>query len=59
MEMEKRMTNAKFAETDKSFRAACKRVIIDKANNTSLPPTTRQASKWRRGKGLAWNEGRK
>jgi hypothetical protein len=39
------VTNAKFAEKDKLFNAAC--------SMASLAPTTRQASKWRNGRGLA------
>jgi len=40
------MTNAKFAETDQDFRKACEKADIK--------PTRRQASRWRRKKGLAW-----
>jgi hypothetical protein len=39
------VTNAKFATKDKLFQAACSLAGID--------PTPRQASKWRRGTGLA------
>jgi len=45
------MTNKEFAETNENFKKACKRV--------ELEPTTRQASKWRLHKGLAWKKGRK
>jgi hypothetical protein len=44
------LTNKKFAEEDKKFKKACDRV--------GLPPTTRQASKYRNKKGLAYKEGR-
>ena len=40
------MTNKEFAEKDKIFRDICKRV--------NIPPTTRQASKWRMKKGKAY-----
>lgn len=40
------MTNREYAEKDKAFKEACKRAGIN--------PTTRQASKYRRGKGLAY-----
>lgn len=40
------LTNKKFAEEDQSFRKACDLV--------RLPPTTRQASKFRNKKGLAY-----
>ena len=42
------MTNREFAKTNMEFGEACKRV--------KLKPTTRQASKWRRKKGLAWKK---
>jgi len=45
------MTNKEFAERDKAFRAACEKV--------GIPPTTRQASRWRRKRGLAWEAVRK
>jgi hypothetical protein len=44
------MTNKDFAEKDKKFKEACEVV--------KLPPTRRQASKWRNGKGLAYKKGR-
>jgi hypothetical protein len=44
------MTNKEFAEKNKDFIRACKKV--------NLEPTKRQASKWKRKKGLAWGEGR-
>lgn len=43
-------THKEFATTDKPFQAACQRV--------KPPATKRQASKYRRKKGLAWKEGR-
>ena len=48
--MKEKVTNSKFAETNEVFRKACEKV--------SIPPTKRQASKWRRMKGLA-RRGRK
>lgn len=45
------MTNREFAKTNEDFQEACKHV--------KLKPTTRQASKWKMRKGLAWKEGRK
>lgn len=47
----KTLTNAKFAQRDESFMKACSKV--------GIPPTSRQASKWRMKKGLAWKKGRK
>ena len=44
--MADRVTNATFAERDAQFRAACRAAQIE--------PTTRQAAKWRRGEGLAF-----
>jgi hypothetical protein len=40
------MLNKEFAETNQEFRSACKAA--------GIPPTTRQASKWRMKKGLAY-----
>ena len=40
------MTNREFAEQDKTFIEACER--------TDIKPTTRQASKWRNHKGMAY-----
>ena len=51
------MTNKLFALKDKVFRAACKLVIVGKNKDGSpktLPPTQRQASKYRNYKGLAY-----
>lgn len=45
-----KMTNRQFAETDKYFIECCKR--------TNVKPTTRQASKFRNKRGLAYTEGR-
>ena len=45
------MTNTEFAKNDSAFKAACEAV--------SLPATSRQASKWRMGFGLAFTRGRK
>ena len=42
--------NQKFAETNEEFIEACKRV--------GVPPTARQASKFRNGKGVAYLKGR-
>lgn len=42
------MTNAEFAKTDKKFIKACSIVRSD------FKPSARQASKWRRRKGIAW-----
>ena len=44
------MTNREFAQQDEKFREACKRA--------GIPPTSRQASRWRMKNGKAWNEGR-
>lgn len=44
------MTNREFALTDAKFREACQRA--------GIPPTSRQASRWRMKNGKAWNEGR-
>ena len=48
--MEKKgLINTHFAETDAEFRRACEKV--------GIPPTKRQASKWRRKVGLAYKKG--
>jgi hypothetical protein len=44
------MFNIDFAKTDSIFRAACDVV--------GTPPTARQAGKWRRSTGIAFNHGR-
>lgn len=49
-EKEERITNMKFSKMDKPFIQAC-----TKAN---IPPTQRQASKYRNKKGLAYKTGR-
>ena len=41
------MTNKQFAETDVKFRAACEAV--------NIPPTARQASRFKRKMGKAFN----
>jgi len=46
MPTESKLTNKKFAEMDLLFRACCAWV--------QLPPTSRQASKFRRGLGRAY-----
>ncbi len=45
-----RQTNAEYANTVSYFREACARV--------GIAPTARQASKWRRRRGLAYTQGR-
>jgi len=47
------MTNAEFAKTDKKFLEACERVTRI-YNYRDFKPSTRQASKWRNQKGIAW-----
>jgi hypothetical protein len=50
---EGKMTNSEFAKTDKTFLAACENVTrINLYQN--FKPSTRQASKWRNKKGIAW-----
>jgi len=44
-------TNAEFAKTDKKFIEACDQVLNRYQN---FKPSTRQASKWRMRKGIAW-----
>ena len=46
-------TNAEFAKTNENFRAACIKVQKIKGYMEFIP-TTRQASKWRMEKGIAW-----
>ena len=47
------MTNAKFAKTNKEFVAACYEVKrLNRYEN--FEPSTRQASKWRNKKGIAY-----
>ena len=47
------MTNAEFAKQDKPFIAAC--ASVSKLDfYTGFEPTTRQASKWRNKKGIAY-----
>ena len=45
------MTNKEFAVKDQVFRKACELTII---NNKPLPASARQASKYRRGLGVAF-----
>ena len=45
-----KVTNHQFAKENKVFKKACKEV--------GIPPTRRQASKWRRNMGLAYKKGR-
>ena len=47
---EERLTNAKFAAKNEEFIAACA--------VAGVKPTSRQASKFRARKGLAWSKGR-
>jgi len=47
-----RITNAKFAQTDKPFADACRRVA--RLTDREFPATARQAGKWRRKIGIAW-----
>jgi transposase len=44
------MTNASFAATDEEFKKACEKA--------GIPPSARQASKWFRKAGLAYQKGR-
>lgn len=48
----KKMTNAKFAEENVDFIEACKKAT--KETGIEIKPTTRQASKYRNKKGLAY-----
>ena len=58
--MKTKMTNSEFAGEDKTFINARNMVIEEfpKTKNTNdftdFQPTTRQASKWRMKKGIAW-----
>ena len=45
------MTNKEFSLENKIFRKACELSYL--GPNTRLQPSSRQASKWRMGKGLA------
>ena len=51
------MTNAEFVETNVEFLEACKQTITTNEHK-DLKPSRRQASKWRRRKGIAWKIGR-
>lgn len=56
-----KLTNRQFSEQNKTFRGACKAVKLHTIPSTSetktLPPTQRQASKFRMEKGLAFTVG--
>lgn len=47
------MTNAEFAKTNQTFLSACKKVT-EIEGYQDFKPSARQASKWRRQKGIAW-----
>lgn len=47
-----RLTNSEFAKTDKKFLKACETVIYN--GYVNFKPSTRQASKYRMNKGIAW-----
>ncbi len=49
------MTNAKFAKEDKNFIKAC--AMARQITGVIVNPTTRQASKFRNKKGLAFQAG--
>lgn len=51
------MTNAEFARTDEAFLEACGQVALIKEHK-NFEPSKRQASKWRRRRGIAWKVGR-
>jgi hypothetical protein len=58
--------NIEFSKSNQAFLSACKAVILrsfynadGKLSYETLPPTKRQASKFRNGKGRAWIEGMK
>jgi len=56
------MINRKFADSDEKFKQACEKVGLPfsrrgKADHSKLG-LRRQASKWKRQKGLAYKEGR-
>ena len=51
------MTNKTFSQKDKVFKQACKLTIVARTKEgtpITLAPTTRQASKFRNKKGLAY-----
>jgi hypothetical protein len=67
------MTNREFSRTDEGFKAACEKVNLTSMHKAVAKTRkskgsartsriagdlTRQASKWRRGKGIAYKEGR-
>ena len=45
--MSEKTDNKEFSNEDQAFRAACEKAGVE--------PTSRQASKWRRKFGAAWN----
>ena len=47
------MTNCEFAEINKEFSSACEKVKLIKLYK-DLEPSVRQASKWRRQKGIVY-----
>lgn len=51
------MNNRKFSETNDNFLMACK--IVNDSLAIKIPPSKRQASKWRIGKGIYFNTWRK
>jgi hypothetical protein len=59
---EQKLSNAHFAASDGLFRRACECVVTgkrydptaDEMVDVTLPPTQRQASKFRMGRGLAF-----
>lgn len=55
--MTARMTNKKFAAENKHFQNACEKVGLPRTNHAKLG-LGRQAGKWRRKTGLAYNDGR-
>lgn len=48
------MTNKEFAAQDQAFRSACEATPWKGSKDGNLPPTKRQASKWRSKRGLAY-----
>lgn len=55
--MTEKMTNKKFAVENKIFKDACEKVGLPRTNHAKLG-LGRQAGKWRRKTGLAYNDGR-
>lgn len=53
------MTNKEFSEKDDIFRSACKKVgLLEESRRHFKLGLGRQAGKWKRKKGLAYNKGR-